>query len=109
MASGGNVQICKPVASCWAQVIDVSCVEQLVEHSQTRAIAAALMLIRTRLAQQRHPQSVAQMIGTLAVQMDGPAGLDAIAAGRGDHARPRNLEIAAALNRIRSLRVHPCL
>jgi hypothetical protein len=88
---------------CQAQAIDISAVEQLVEQSQTRAIAAALMLIRTQLRQQKQPQTVAQIISTLVKQVDGPAGLDAIAAGRGDCVRPRNLEVAAALNRIRSL------
>lgn len=87
---------------CWAQIIDISAVEQLVE-SQTRAIAAALMLIRTQVQQQTQPETVAHIIGTLVKKMDGKAGLDAIAAGRGDCARPRALEIAAALNRIRSL------
>jgi hypothetical protein len=94
---------------CRMQVIDVSAVEQLVEPSQTRAIAAALMLIRTHVQQQRQPETVAQMIGGLVKRMDGPAGLDAIAAGRGDCARPRDLEIAAAVNRIRSLVVQQCI
>ena len=88
----------------WAQIIDISAVEQLVEQSsQTRAIAAALMLIRTQVQQQRQPETVAHIIGALVEKMDGEAGLDGIAAGRGDCARPRGLEIAAALNRICSL------
>lgn len=92
-------------ASCLTRVIDISAVEQLVEQSRTRAIAAALMLIRKQVQQQQRPATVAQIVSGLVEQMDGPAGLDALAAGRGDCAWPLGLEIAAALNRIRSLLV----
>lgn len=90
------------------QVIDIDAVEQLVEQSQTRAIGAALGLIHqqlSRAAPQAASQSVPDIVGSLVRQMDGPQGLDAITGGRGDCARPRAFEIAAALNRVRSLSV----
>lgn len=87
------------------QVIDIDAVEQIVEQSQTRAIAAALLLISKQIQRQQQPATIASIVSGLEQQMDGPAGLDAVAAGRGDCARPRGLEIAAALNRVRSLRV----
>ncbi len=90
------------------QVIDIDAVEQLVEQSQTRAIGAALGLIHqqlSRAAPQAASHSVSDIVGGLVRQMDGPQGLDSITGGRGDCARPRAFEIAAALNRVRSLSV----
>lgn len=48
------------------QVIDIGAVEQLVEQSQTRAISAALMLIRKQIQQQQQPATVAQVVAGLA-------------------------------------------
>ena len=76
-----------------------------MEQSQTRAIGAALAAIHRQVTQQQRQASVAQIVHGLAAQMDGAQGLDAIAGGRGDCARPRPFEIAAALNRLRSLEV----
>jgi hypothetical protein len=85
--------------------LDLSAVEQLAETGQTRAIADALqLLVRT------NGLGAATLVGMLdAVEaLLEERGLDALAApgwpAPGTYARPRRAEIAAAVNRLRSLR-----
>lgn len=89
------------------EVIDVSGVEQLVDASQTRAIGYALHLASRRLMEGRGLKAIVQGL----VDLFDDAGLDGLdpyqQGGRhpGNFARPRPFEIAAALNRLRTLRI----
>ena len=90
------------------EVIDVSGIEQLVDVSQTRAVGFALHLASRRfLDGQMGVKAVVQSL----VQLLTEAGLDVLdpfckdGHHPGNFARPRTLEIAAALNRLRTLRV----
>ena len=90
------------------EVIDVSGVEQLVDVSQTRAVGFALHLASRRfLDGQLGVNAVVQSLIRLLTE----AGLDVLDPFRkdehhpGNFARPRALEISAALNRLRTLRV----
>lgn len=90
------------------EVIDVSGVEQLVDVSQTRAVGFALHLASRRfLDGQLGVNAVVQNLIRLLTE----AGLDVLDPFRkddhhpGNFARPRALEISAALNRLRTLRV----
>jgi predicted ABC-class ATPase len=86
--------------------IDLSFVEQLVDPSQTRAIACMLSVLSRTFADGRTP--LADMIGNLYRRI-ADEGLDIVSpyAGKhpGDLALPRPFELAAAVNRLRSLRV----
>lgn len=88
--------------------IDLRSVEQLFDPSQTRAIAAALHLIAEGHADGK--RSLDEILNRLEREFDtnGLDSLDPYARG-GRHpgalARPRRFEIAAALNRMRSLRI----
>jgi predicted ABC-class ATPase len=90
--------------------IDLRSVEQLVDCSQTRAIAAALHLAAHRFM--NGDATLSEILDQLDGLLD-EAGLDVLdpfhRPGRhpGRFARPRRFEIAAAINRIRSLRVKP--
>lgn len=90
------------------EVIDVSGIEQLVDVSQTRAVGFALHLASRRfLDGQLGVNAVVQNLIRLLTE----AGLDVLDPFRkdehhpGNFARPRALEISAALNRLRTLRV----
>ncbi|MGM0424743.1 MAG: ABC-ATPase domain-containing protein [Thermodesulfobacteriota bacterium] len=88
------------------QSVDLSWLEQLVDPSQTRAIAEVFrILAQEGLAQGK---SLGQILEELEERLDGQ-GLDALSRFKGKHpgdlARPRKQEICAALNRLRSLRV----
>lgn len=89
------------------EAIDLRAVEQLVDPSQTRAIGALLAhaVARGHLDGRR---TIAAALALLDTDLD-RAGLDLVAERPGEHpgdlARPRALEIAAALNRLRTLRV----
>ena len=90
------------------EVIDLSGVEQLVDASQTRAIGYALHLASRRLMEGR--TGLKAMVQGLVELFDdaGLDGLDPYHQGErhpGNFARPRALEIAAALNRLRTLRI----
>jgi predicted ABC-class ATPase len=90
--------------------IDLSAVEQIVDASQTRAIGQALRLARERFFGEG--VSLAVILDALGALLDAE-GLDVLDPWRrpggeahpGDFARPRRFEIAAALCRLRSLRV----
>ncbi len=90
------------------EVIDVSGVEQLVDASQTRAIGYALHLASRRLMDGR--MGLKAIVQGLVEQFD-DAGLDRFDPYHegerhpGNFARPRPFEIAAALNRLRTLRI----
>lgn len=77
--------------------------EQLVETSQTRGIAAALQLLNARCESIWRGWPLAQVLDCLDASMD-TYGLDALGGLEmlGDLARPRRIEIAAAINRLRS-------
>ena len=85
-----------------------SAVEQLVEASQTRAIADALLRLRRQISGGAwRCRTLAQLLDLLDADMDGPGGLDALAGGGraqpgGNLARPRRFELAAAINRLRT-------
>ena len=88
------------------EVIDLSGVEQLVDASQTRAIGYALHLASRRLMD----GGLKAMVQGLVELFDdaGLDGLDPYHQGErhpGNFARPRAFEIAAALNRLRTLRI----
>ncbi|MCY3955954.1 MAG: ABC-ATPase domain-containing protein [Nitrospira sp.] len=88
------------------EVIDVSGVEQLVDISQTRAIGYALHLA-SRRSMKGSLQAVVQGLAEL-FDDAGLDGLDPYHQGErhpGNFARPRAFEIAAALNRLRALRI----
>lgn len=80
--------------------IDLRALEQLVDHSQTRAIGLAIHLASERFM--RDGATLSQILDALDALLD-DAGLDALQPH--NLARPRRFEIAAAINRLRSLRV----
>ncbi|MDH3519521.1 MAG: ABC-ATPase domain-containing protein [Myxococcales bacterium] len=86
--------------------IDLRCVEQLVDPSQTRAIGFAIHLAAERFMQA--DASLAEILEALEAFLDA-RGLDALEPFHrpelhpGNLARPRRFEIAAALNRLRTL------
>jgi len=83
--------------------IDLGAVEQLVDASQTRAIAEALL--RLTDDDSTHGQPLPALLDRIEAALDRD-GLDALTRGaRGDLARFRRFELAAALNRLRSVRV----
>lgn len=82
-----------------AEEIDVSLVEQLVDPAQARFVADALLACARGLADGR--RSVPEILEALDA-----AGFEEIAAPAfGDRAAARRFEIAAALNRLRGLRI----
>jgi predicted ABC-class ATPase len=81
--------------------IDLRAVEQLVERSQTRAVGYALEALRRRHLE---GATLAQALDALETQLDGE-GLESLSRRWIDLARPRRHEVAAALNRLRTLRV----
>ena len=86
------------------ETIDLSMVEQLVDASQVRAIADALVKAREHFP----GACVDDALDRLVAQVD-REGLDVLSpfSGHpGDYARPRKFEMAAALNRLRSLKLN---
>jgi len=83
--------------------LDLAALEQLVTVSQTHAIGDALVLMMKRFMDGR--RTVAQVLDLLEAEFD-ENGLDALSRFRlGSYARPRRQEVAAALNRLRTLRI----
>ena len=82
------------------EAIDLRAVEQLVDRSQTRAIGLAIHLASERFM--RDGATLPQVLDALDALLD-RAGLDTLQLH--NLARPRRFEIAAAINRLRSLRV----
>lgn len=81
--------------------IDVSSIGQLVDPAQARAIGDMLLEMGRGLADGR--RSVAEVLDALDARVEAE-GLGAVCgSGVGDRARPRRFEVAAALNRLRSL------
>ena len=90
--------------------VDLRCVEQLLDPSQTRAIGAAIHIAASRLmAPGRGMAKVLDGIDQL-IDAEGLDALDPFGQ-RGQSpaamARPRRFEIAAAINRLRTLRAAP--
>lgn len=81
--------------------LDLSAVEQLVDRSQAVAIGHALRWLAARTDGQRTlADALAELEGELAAR-----GVAALTDGPVDLARPRRFEVAAAVNRLRGLRV----
>jgi len=88
------------------ETIDLGAVEQLVDPSQTRALAAALLYARERYVDGK--RSLCEILDLVEADIEA-RGLDAIDRRLvGDHAHFRRFELAAALNRLRSLEVEQC-
>jgi hypothetical protein len=86
-----------------AEEVDLAAVEQIVELAQTRAMAEALAFAHRHLVDGRRtvPAVVKAIMATLA-----EGGLDAIASRpTGELAAFRSHELAAFINRLRSLRI----
>jgi predicted ABC-class ATPase len=88
--------------------IDLRCVEQLVDRSQTRAVGNAIHLATRRFMDGR--ATLRQVIDRLEAFFDehGLDALDPFHRGErhpGNLARPRRFEIAAAINRLRTVRM----
>jgi predicted ABC-class ATPase len=84
------------------ETIDLSAVEQLVDPSQVVGVGLALAhLAATSPEQATLTEALDILDGDLAAE-----GLEALGDDyAGDYARPRRFEVAAALNRLRSLRI----
>jgi predicted ABC-class ATPase len=83
--------------------VDLIAVEQLANRAQTRAIGRALVFLAERLAERE--ATVPEALDLVEEAVATP-GLDALEPWRvGDLAAFRRFELAAALNRLRSLRV----
>ncbi|MCP5060322.1 MAG: ABC-ATPase domain-containing protein [bacterium] len=84
--------------------IDLRSVEQLVDPSQTRAIAQ--ILVRAREEWMGPEITFANLLDRIETSLD-EEGLDPFSDRPMNLARPRRFEVAAALNRLRTLRVEP--
>ena len=87
--------------------LNLNCVEQISDSSQTRAIADILQYLNKAIA--NDGLTVSNLLRHLDEAFDGPSGLDVLFRGgriRGNLARPRKFEIAAAINRLRSAHFH---
>ena len=83
--------------------IDVSLLDQLVDSAQCRAIGDALLILARGMCDGR--TNIPDILDELERRIE-DEGLESITAQTfGDRARPRRFEIAAALNRLRSLRL----
>ncbi len=82
-------------------VVDLSCVEQLVDVAQTRAIGYSIL--KWSENQKKEPRSLRSGLKEIMERVD-REGLDVLLLYKaGNLARPRLLEIAAAINRFRGL------
>lgn len=85
------------------ETVDLSAVSQIVHAGQTRALADAILYARERYMDGRRPLRAILDAVEADLDREGLALLSARAVG--DHALFRPLELAAALNRLRSLQV----
>ena len=85
--------------------IDLSAIEQVVSVGQTNAIADAIIYARDRYMG-RSDVSLREIVDAVARDID-QDGLDVLNPRRyiGSYARPRTFEIAAAINRLREMRM----
>jgi predicted ABC-class ATPase len=88
--------------------VDLGCVEQLVDMSQTRAAGYAIHLAKTRFMDGK--TTLSQILDSLEdfLTRNGLDALDPFHRNErhpGDFARPRRYEIAAAINRLRTVRM----
>lgn len=85
--------------------IDLASVEQLIDPSQTRAIAQTLQYLATNYVNDQ--RTLSELLDLY--EKDTENHLDALSTYPGKHpgdfAKPRRLEVAAAINRLRSLKV----
>jgi predicted ABC-class ATPase len=86
--------------------IELAAIEQLVETNQTRAIGLALLKIQQTLCQNStdQPLTIAELLTVIEQQLH-TEGIGSFSHQAGDLAQFRSLELAAALNRLRSLQV----
>jgi hypothetical protein len=85
------------------EAIDLDAVEQLVDPSQTRALAAALVYARHNYMDGR--RTLSELLALVMEDIE-KKGLDVLSPYPvGDHALFRRYELAAALNRLRTLAV----
>lgn len=86
--------------------IDLSSVDQLVDVGQTRAIADAIYYgVSQYLRDLESDLTMRELIETIDKEIE-EKGLDILSPFvRGDYCRPRALEVGAAINRLRSLKV----
>ncbi|MBW4651787.1 MAG: ABC-ATPase domain-containing protein [Kaiparowitsia implicata GSE-PSE-MK54-09C] len=83
------------------ETIDLSAVEQLVEVNQVRAIGAAIAYLQQQYGDR--PWALSALLAQLQADLDA-AGLDALTPyPQGDLAQFRPAELAAAINRLRTL------
>jgi predicted ABC-class ATPase len=85
--------------------IDLSGLEQLVDASQTRAIGDIILYFSRHYAGQKF--TLRQGLERLFADIQ-QHGLDLLSPRKpGNYAMPRMFEVAAAINRLRTLRIHP--
>jgi predicted ABC-class ATPase len=86
--------------------LNLTCVEQICDPSQTRSIADILVYLSQRIGGTTpQKQTLSLLLDQLEQAFDSPTGLDVLFPPdrlRGNCARPRRFEIAAAINRLRS-------
>ncbi len=85
------------------QEIDVSLVEQLVDPAQARAVGDALLYVARDLADGE--RSLSDILDAVEERLDDRGLASLLPLPAGDRARVRCHELAAALNRLRTLRV----
>jgi len=87
-------------------IIDLSCIEQLIDESQTKAIGDAIYYLTQRYFDGK--RTLYEAIKLLIKQID-KNGLDVLFPFKnqihGDYVLPRAFEIAAAINRLRTLKI----
>lgn len=84
-------------------LIDLGAVETLFDPSQTRTIAHSIRYLSDQ-GYLSGRWSMEEILSRWEEELE-RSGLDLVAPGAGDLARPRRLELASAINRIRGLRV----
>lgn len=102
-AADGKVKVLSRSSISYGETqLEIAGLEQLVDKSQTVAIANALQRI-PGISSNTRDQSLQDVLSALNQQMDA-VGLDALTPGQyhGGMSRPRALEIAGAINRLRT-------